>query len=255
MIRLRNLTVSYGNIPALNELSLTLPDQGLAVVAGPEGAGKTSLWRALHGELVPDSGDVVLDGCPLRVWPRKKLALRRAALEQDIPRGLACPVRDVVRMGRLVHAGMPSWHNACIADQAMAAAGVRDLAGRCFPGLALGEQRRVLLAQAMAQIWEPPAPGALRDLWLDEPFLGIDLAAQCRLLGMLKRFAASGVSVLCFVPDLFPAAAYADSLVILREGEVVAHGAPSQVLTGNLLQSVYGGDSWTPELAACGTTM
>jgi iron complex transport system ATP-binding protein len=199
---------------------------------GPNGSGKSTLLRLLAGVLAPSAGVVSLDGEPLAGVARRAAARRIALVQQQSDTQVELTVGDVVRLGRIPH--RRAWSAASAADErAVAAAlersGLADRAGRLWRTLSGGERQRVQIARALAQ--EP------RELLLDEPTNHLDIQHQLELLDLVR-----GLDLTCVVAlhDLNLAAAYCDELVVLREGRVVAAGAPAKVLTEELVADVYG---------------
>lgn len=224
----------------------------LTALLGPNGAGKSTLLRVLSGELRPDAGTVTLDGRPLAGWDPRRLARRRAVLSQSVALSFPLSVRDVVAIGRSPHAAGRAADEAAIA-RTLAAARVAHLAGRSYPTLSGGEQQRVQLARVLAQLDHGgdggPEGGAgggegggegVRHLLLDEPTASLDLRHQAEVLALARSFADGGGAVLAVLHDPNQAAAFADEVVLLRGGRVVASGDPWRVLTAENLMAVFG---------------
>ena len=142
-------------------------------------------------------------------------------------------------MGRLPHSE-PASRRDQIVRAAMTHAGVDHLAGRLYPGLSGGERQRVQFARVLAQIWQAPdEPQQARLLLLDEPTSALDLKYQHQLLTMARALAARHTAVLVVLHDLNLAARYADRLVMLEQGRVMADGTPREVLTPDLIYRLY----------------
>ncbi len=237
MMHLHDATYRIGPNTLVDGVTLALrPGEVLAVV-GANGAGKTTLLRLLSGELRPSSGAVCLDGRPLGAFAPEHLARRRAVLPQHSTLGFGFSVQEVVLLGRTPHRTPPA-RDLEIAAGAMQAAGVAHLAARRYPTLSGGEQQRVHLARALAQIWEASGPGA-RYLLLDEPTASLDLAHQHAVLGVARRCAAAGVGVLAVLHDLNLAAQHADRIAVLRRGRLLAEGPPEAVLTPEIIRRAF----------------
>jgi iron complex transport system ATP-binding protein len=205
-------------------------------LVGPNGAGKSTLLRVVTGLLEPSAGVVAIGGDALDALPRRELA-RRVAVVQQLPEAPATMrVRDLVVLGRHPHLGLlanESRHDFDVAAEAMRRAGCDQFADRELGSLSGGERRRAFIARALAQ--EAPL------LLLDEPTSNLDAHAQVEILELVADLAAAGAGVLLIVHDLTLAAAYCDRVVLLARGEVVAEGPPSQVVTSEHVQRVYGG--------------
>ncbi|BCX04762.1 MAG: hemin import ATP-binding protein HmuV [Candidatus Roseilinea sp.] len=212
-------------------------------VLGPNGAGKSTLLAALAGDLSPASGDVRLDGKPLRSWRPIELAKRRAVLLQDSFLNFPFAVIDVVLMGRMPHCGgveRPVDYE--IARHAMRMVEADHLAERIYTSLSGGERQRVQMARALAQVLGDaggPEDDAVRYLLLDEPVNSLDIAHQHIALAVARSLARQGMGIFAILHDLNLAAQYADYLVVLQRGKVVASGPPSAVLNELLLQRVF----------------
>jgi iron complex transport system ATP-binding protein len=231
----RELTLGYGDRTVCADLSLELPDRGLTAIVGPNGCGKSTLLKALARTLRPRSGEVLLDGRPLRSWTAKQVARRIALLPQTPVVPEAIRVRDLVGRGRFPHrALLRSWtaDDQRAVDEAVRVTGVGELVDRPVAELSGGQRQRVWMAMVLAQ--DTPV------LLLDEPTTFLDLAHQYELMRLCARHAESGRSVVAVLHDLNQAARFADRLVVLREGAVLAQGAPSDVLTAELVERAFG---------------
>ena len=237
MLTLDAATVRIGASTLVDGLSLGVAPGEVVAVVGPNGAGKTTALRLLAGELAPTAGAVRLDGAPLAAAAPRALAQRRAVLPQASALAFGFDVLDVVLLGRT------PWRTGRAADlaaagRAMTAAGVAHLARRRYPSLSGGEQQRVHLARALAQL-DADAPAG-RYLLLDEPTSALDLAHQHAVLRVARRQAEAGVGVLAILHDLNLAAQYADRIAVLAAGRLVALGAPDAVLTPTVVRCAFG---------------
>ncbi|MCB9526787.1 MAG: ABC transporter ATP-binding protein [Myxococcales bacterium] len=216
-------------------LDLAVEAGAFVALVGPNGAGKSTLLRLLAGGLRPVGGGVTLDGAPLAAMTARDRARRVAIVPQDEPRLDGFAVRAVVELGRMPHlgrfGGLGAEDHAAV-DDALAATGVTALAGRAAESLSGGEYQRVRIARALAQ---RPAV-----MLLDEPEAHLDLGHRNALLALLARLnRARGLTVIAALHDLDAAALYAERLVMLDGGQVVADGAPAAVLTAARVEAVY----------------
>ena len=238
MLALHDATVRIGPATLLDGVSLAVrPGEVLAVV-GPNGAGKTTALRALSGESAPTAGAATLDGAPLADVGSGPLALRRAVMPQASSLPFDFSVLEVVLLGRTPHRSTRA-ADLDAASRAMDAAGVAAFADRRYPTLSGGEQQRVHLARALAQL-DGPATAGPRYLLLDEPTSALDLAHQHAVLRTARRRAAAGDGVLAVLHDLNHAAQYADRVAVLAAGRLVACGAPRDVLTAEVVAEAFG---------------
>src|SRR5262249_7777238 len=199
------------------------------------------LIAALAGERRPQSGRVTLDGDAITALPAALLARRRAVLPQSTALAFDFTVAEVVALGCLPFVGS---EQALVDEAALAAAceatGIGALRGRRYGTLSGGEQQRVQLARVLAQLWRAGPEPAARYLLLDEPTAALDLWHRGALLRLAGDRAREGMGVLAAVPALTRAAVFAEGVVLLRGGRVVAAGPPANVLEPAMLQACFG---------------
>lgn len=231
-VDVEHLTVSYGSVPALLDVSLTIPAGQLVGVIGPNGSGKSTLLKTILGFSRPDFGSVKIFGQPVdRAKGRVAYVPQRGTVDWDFP----ITVREVALMGRYGH--VPWWRELKpadyrIADQALEMVRMSDYRHRQIGQLSGGQQQRVFMARALAQ-------GA-DVLLLDEPFAGVDAATERAVLDVLQQTRLSGRTLIVVHHDLATAAEYFDTLVLLKQ-RLFAVGPPSAVLHAELLSEVYEG--------------
>lgn len=230
-----DLTLAYDGRTVVDDLALAIPDGGFTVIVGPNACGKSTLLRALGRLLDPAGGRVVLDDRPLHGYGTKEAARVIASLPQSVvvPDGIA--VADLVARGRFPHQTLlRQWSTADerAVDAALAATGTDDLADRRIDELSGGQRQRVLLAMVLAQ--ETPL------LLLDEPTTFLDVTHQIEVLELCRELHAGGRTIVAVLHDLDQASRYATHLVAMRHGAVVAQGAPSEIVTEDLVERVFG---------------
>lgn len=229
----RGVAVHRGQRTILDRVDVDVVAGEILALVGPNGAGKSTLLSVLAGDEAPTSGSVHLGGRPLASWSAREAALRRAVLPQQNVLSFPFLVRDVVTMGRAPWRDTPlaERDDAVVAD-AMIAAAVEDLAERRFTTLSGGEAARVSLARVLAQ--------RTAVLLLDEPTAALDPHHQESVFALLRQQADYGDAVIVVVHDLNLAAAYADQVAVLADGQLQARGRPDAVLTDELLSRAYG---------------
>lgn len=234
-LRADAVTLRYRELTVARELSVTIPDRAFTVIVGPNACGKSTLLRALSRLLKPAQGEIILDGASIGSLPARDVARRLGLLPQSsiAPDGIT--VEELVSRGRYPHQSMFRQWSA--ADQAavgaaMAATGVGDLAARLVDELSGGQRQRVWLAMVLAQ--QTPI------LLLDEPTTFLDITHQIDLLDLLTDINADGRTVVAVLHDLNHACRYATHLIAMRDGAVVAEGAPAEIVTEQLIESVFG---------------
>lgn len=231
-----NLACTRSGRTLIDGVSLSLSQGELVALIGPNGAGKSTLLRLLTGYLKPDGGRCVLAGKDLGEWPVQALSRHRAVMRQHTRPGFDWPVDAVIGMGRAPWSQQPE---ASIVHDVMALTGCLPLAGRQYNALSGGEQQRVQLARALAQLWRDGSPRGW--LFLDEPTSALDLYHQQHLLRLLKSLTGKGHLHVCVVlHDLNLAALWADRILLLHNGRLVSHGTPEQVLQADALARWYG---------------
>ena len=218
----------------ISGVELDLDPGCMLAVVGPNGAGKSTLCGVLAGDLTPAEGNVEVCGRTVRETKPAILARLRSMLTQHTPIRFPFTAREVVMMGRHPHIRRwrsPSEIDFAAAEDAMKATQVMHLADRVYPTLSGGEQRRVSLARVLAQ--DTPV------ILLDEPTNALDIAHQQLIMSLCRRLADEGRAVLAVLHDLNLAAAFADKIMVISEGRVVAIGKPEEVLTPHLLSEVF----------------
>jgi iron complex transport system ATP-binding protein len=241
VIRLEGITADYRGRTALRDVDVTIARGERVALVGPNGAGKSTLLRVVAGVLNPVRGSVELDGTPLARLDRPAIARRLAVVPQQATLPFATTVEEVVGLGRLPHEDPfrgPRPADRAAISAAIERVGVGHLLGRDARELSLGERQLVLLALAVAQ--------AAPVLLLDEPTVHLDLRHQVGAMELLVDLnERDGTTILAVLHDLGLAAHFFPRLILLDRGEVVADGAPTDVLTGERIQDVFGVD---PEL-------
>lgn len=229
-LTLERVSVAYGAVTALEEISLTLTRGDQLALVGPNGAGKSTLFNVIVGKLRPTRGEVQIYGS----GPKGHICIGYVPQRNAIDWRFPVTVRDVVMMGRVGKIGLGRWPAS--ADRAAVKAALEQvdiggLARRQIGELSGGQQQRVFLARALAQEAEI--------LLMDEPLTGLDIPSQDALLAVLDALRTQGITVLVATHDLNQAAARFP-LVALINRRLVALGAPQQVLTATNLAHAFG---------------
>jgi iron complex transport system ATP-binding protein len=224
--------------PQLRRVDLDVLAGQIVCLLGPNGAGKTTALKVASGLLSPWEGDVELLGRSLPSWSRSEVARVLAVVEQSNPIAGAFTVREVVAMGRAPHQG--GWmrvegRDHAIVDAALERCDLLPLAARSAQALSGGEQKRVAIARALAQ--EPKV------LLLDEPGAFLDVRHQLDLYELLAtEVKQRGLACLIVMHDLNVAAQFADRVVLMKAGAVVAAGTVTEVMTWNTLKETFDAD-------------
>jgi iron complex transport system ATP-binding protein len=249
----RQLTYQAQGRALVSDASLELKSGRLAIIVGPNGAGKSTLLKLLTGEWRPHAGAVELLGESLSAFRPWRLACIRAVLPQNSAVALPFTVREIASFGlEGVGRALSRSDKEAALEQALRTADVAHLAGRSIETLSGGERQRAHFARILCQLMAGRTMAERQLLFLDEPTANLDLRHQLDLLDAVSGLAADGVAVVAVVHDLNLAAAYADDLIVLDRGRIVANGAPGDVMTNALLSEVFRLDMRVGEAPAGG---
>ncbi|WP_223864859.1 ABC transporter ATP-binding protein [Streptomyces sp. 5-10] len=235
----RELTLAYEDRTVVDGLDLEIPDGEVTVIVGPNACGKSTLLRALGRLLRPRGGAVLLDGTDLARIPTKKIAQSVGLLPQSPVAPEAITVADLVSRGRQPHQRW--WQQWSEEDEgavtdAMERTDVTALADRPVDELSGGQRQRVWIAMALAQETDL--------LLLDEPTTYLDISHQVEVLDLVRQLNHErGRTVVAVLHDLNQAARYADHLIAMKDGRIVARGRPGDIVTADLVHEVFGLDS------------
>lgn len=232
----RGVTLAYGDRTVVENLDLDVAPGRITAIVGANGCGKSTLLRALARLLTPRGGRVLLDGEPITARPSKQVARIVGLLPQSplAPEGIT--VADLVGRGRHPHQRLLArWsaHDYAAVAAALEATGTAELAERSVDELSGGQRQRAWIAMALAQETEV--------LLLDEPTTFLDVAHQIEVLDLLAELGRDrGTTIVMVLHDLNLAARYADEIVAMCEGRIVASGPPAEILTPELVEEVFG---------------
>ena len=236
VLEVSGIACAYEGEDVLSDVTLRLSLGDFVAVAGPNGSGKSTLIRAMSRVLRPKRGRALLEGADLYELPPRRSAQAIAVLPQETSLEFDFSCEEIVLMGRAPHLGRfetESQRDLAVVREAMERTSTWELRHRPIVELSGGERQRVLLARAFAQ--EP------RVLLLDEPTSHLDLAFQVQILRLVRALRdEKKTAVLASLHDLNLASAYADRIVLLAKGRVVAMGTPKEVLTEAVLRPVFG---------------
>lgn len=243
LLNIHSLSCRVGEKALLCDVSVELLPGEFLVVIGRNGAGKSTLLKHAVGEMHSPDGKIEIFGQLLESHSARELAKKRAVLAQSTPLHFDYQVLEVVLLGRIPHQKrqIETVDDVNIARDCLARVGLEGYEERDYLTLSGGEQQRVHLARVLAQIEH--APGEThqpeRLLFLDEPISSLDIAHQHEVLDLAKQLTAEGVGVFAILHDLNLAAQYADRIVVLSQGKVLATGTPTEVLTQETLYEAF----------------
>ncbi|QDO86969.1 ABC transporter ATP-binding protein [Ornithinimicrobium ciconiae] len=235
-LQAQNLSLAYGKRSVVEGLNLDIPPGQVTAIVGPNGCGKSTALRGLARLLRPSAGQVLLDGTDIHTLPTKAVARRVGLLPQSpvVPEGIT--VAELVARGRHPHHGLlRQWSrdDDRVVAESLDRTHTTELAGRQVDQLSGGQRQRVWIAMALAQ-----RTGLLL---LDEPTSFLDIAHQVEVLDLVRDLAIEdGTTVVMVLHDLPLAARYADHLIAMRNGAIVAEGEPQDVVTAQTVCDVFG---------------
>lgn len=235
-LRGENLTLGYGKKIIARDLSVAIPDGHFTAIIGPNGCGKSTLLRTLSRLMTPAEGSVFLDGEQIQRFASKEVARRIGLLAQNATTPGDITVQELVARGRYPHQPLfTRWRKEDdeAVSRAMRATGITDLALQSVDTLSGGQRQRAWIAMVLAQ--------ETSIMLLDEPTTWLDISHQIDLLELLSELnRTQGYTLAAVLHDLNQACRYATHLIALRDGEIVAQGAPKEIVTPELIERIYG---------------
>lgn len=234
LLEARGLVIGHAGVALGAPFALSVQAGEVLCLLGPNGCGKTTLFRTLLGLLPAVHGEVDLQGSPLRAHDRAARARRMGYVPQAAPLPFAWRVREVVAMGRAAHLGLlavPGRADEAIADDCLRELGLQALADRTVTTLSGGERQLVLIARALAQ--------QAQLLIMDEPTASLDFGNQLRILDTVRRLADRGIGVLLSTHQPQHALQVADRIALMSVGSLQALGPAREVATPERLATLY----------------
>lgn len=234
-IEVKNLRFRYGARPVIGDVSFTAEKGELLAVLGPNGVGKSTLFRCLLGFLKPVGGEILVDGKELGAYSRRELAKKIAYIPQSHSPAFDHTVLDSVLMGMTAQLRVfeqPGQAQREKALQMLRALGIEKLADRGCMKISGGERQLMLLARALVQ--------DASMLIMDEPTANLDYGNSCRVMERVKKLGQTGYTIIFSTHDPNQAFSYATKVLALKDGGVMAVGAPEAVLTEDVLSRLYG---------------
>ncbi len=235
MLEVQNISINYGVCAVVQDVSLTLESGTIIALLGANGAGKTTLLKALNGSLPIAYGSLLLDEHPLKDFSRREIAQRIAVIAQETETKFPVSVLEFVLAGRFAHGTAFGWEtekDLQIAIDCLRRCDLVNFDARQMNQLSGGERQRVVLARALAT--------QAKILLLDEPTANLDLAHQALMFRLVReRCLSEDSSAIVITHDLNLASEFADEIILLKNGAILAKGAPEKVLTEENLNEVF----------------
>ena len=237
MIEVKHIAVRKGGKTIISDISFTVKPGKITVVVGKNGAGKSTLLETLSGANPLSEGEIFWEHQPYSTLSPQQLATLRAVLSQQVTLGFPLTVNELVEMGTYVsphHLSRLSIRK--FVRQALTKVELPSFGNRDFTSLSGGEQKRVLLAKCMVQLNCCQQPGINQYLFLDEPTASLDIQQQHKLISWIKEWAKQrNLGIFAILHDLNLVAQFADEILIMNSGRMVARGTPEEVLTPEIL--------------------
>jgi iron complex transport system ATP-binding protein len=234
-LRAKAITLAYDGREISNALDVAIPDRSFTVIVGPNACGKSTLLRALSRLLKPHQGRVALDGKSIQDYAPRDFAQKIGLLPQSLSAPDGITVADLVARGRFPHQSfLRQWSegDAVAIDKALTATKMTEHAHRLVSELSGGQRQRAWIAMTLAQ--DTPI------LLLDEPTTYLDIAHQMELLELLQELRDAGRTVVAVLHDLNQASRFASHMIALRDGQIMAEGAPCDIVTEQMVSDVFG---------------
>jgi len=240
MLSTKNISYHIGKKVILKNISVDFIPGAFTMILGPNGSGKSSFLKIFSGEINRFEGNVFYEDKNIRSIKKETLATYRAVMSQQPELSFPLTVEEVVMMGRYPHFTFnPTKKDATICEEVMVKMNLQSFKGRNYITLSGGEKQRVQYARVLAQIWEAPSQGC-RYLFLDEPLNNLDIKYQQEFLQIARAFKNENTVLVAVMHDINQAVQHADRLVFLKDGELVAQGAPGDILQEGLIEDIFG---------------
>ncbi len=235
MLNVQNISINYGVCAVVQDVSFALKAGKIVALLGANGAGKTTLLKSLNGALPTSAGEIRLDGKLIENYSRREIARKIAVIAQETETKFPVSVLEFVLSGRFAHGAAFGWETAAdlqIALECLERCDLKNYENRSMNRLSGGERQRVVLARALAT--------EAKILLLDEPTANLDLAHQALLFRLIKeRCSICESAAIVITHDLNLASEFADEILLLKNGKIIAKGSPEAVLTVENLQKVF----------------
>ena len=239
MLRTENISFSVGKKQILKYVSASFLPGEFNMILGPNGSGKSSFLKIFSGEINKFQGTVLYDDKKIKELRKEELAKKRAVMSQQADLSFPLLVEEVVMMGRYPHFTFnPNKKDITICSEVIERMNLVEFKERNYLTLSGGEKQRVQYARVLAQVWEKPT-GGYRYLFLDEPLNSLDINYQHEFLQVAVELIKDHTVLIAVMHDINLAAHYADNLFFFKEGELVVHGKPKDILSAGMIEKVF----------------
>jgi iron complex transport system ATP-binding protein len=239
MLKMEKIHYHIGKKLILDGIDAEFKPGEFNMILGPNGSGKSTFLKIFSGEINKYEGSVLYSGEKISQIKKEDLAKYRAVMSQQPELSFPLMVEEVVMMGRYPHFTFnPNKKDEDICNEVMERMNLISFKERNYLTLSGGEKQRVQYARVLAQVWEKP-PTGFRYLFLDEPLTSLDINYQQEFLQIAREFIKADTILVAVMHDINLAIQYADKLFFLREGELIAHGSPKDILSEELIKQVF----------------
>ncbi len=236
-IEVRNIFFSYGDHEVLKDISFKAEPGELVAILGPNGVGKSTLFRCMLGLLKNYKGDTLIKGCSAKKLQADELAREVAYIPQHHYPSFNFSVLDMVLMGttsQVSHSSSPGREQIATAERALEKLNISHLKEKSYTHISGGEQQLVLVARAMAQ--------KAKILIMDEPSSNLDFGNQFRIMSKVKSLTADGYTIIESLHNPDQAYMYADRIIAMKDGRIISDGPPGETMDAELIRELYGVD-------------
>lgn len=233
MIEVNSVIKRYGQTTVVDNVSVQIPRGGITAIIGPNGAGKSTLLSIISRLMKPDAGSVSIDGDDVNRIVSEQLARRLAVLRQDNNLAVRLTVEDLVSFGRYPYSrGRPTLEDRQHIESALAYLELQEFRHRFLDELSGGQRQRAFVAMVLCQDTDY--------ILLDEPLASLDMRHAVAMMKRLRRITEElGKTVILVLHDINFASTYADSIIAMKDGCVVSHAGPAEVITPEVLREIY----------------
>jgi len=239
MLRTENISFSVGKKQILKNVSASFLPGEFNMILGPNGSGKSSFLKIFSGEINKFQGTVLYEDKKIKELRKEELAKKRAVMSQQADLGFPLLVEEVVMMGRYPHFTFnPNKKDITICSEVIERMNLVEFKERNYLTLSGGEKQRVQYARVLAQVWEKPTD-SYRYLFLDEPLNSLDISYQHEFLQVAVELIKDHTVLIAVMHDINLAAHYADNLFFFKDGELVVHGKPKDILSAAMIEKVF----------------
>ena len=239
MISIKNISYNVGKTAIIKNIAFNILPGEFTMILGKNGSGKSTLLKLISAAINPTSGDIFYENEKLSSLKTAEIAKRRAVLSQRTDVHFPITAKEIVMMGRYPHFNFsPNKIDEDIIHETMQLMDVEKFAERNYLTLSGGEKQRVQFARVLAQIWNI-SQDDVSYLFMDEPLTGLDIQHQLSFLKIAKSLLHKKLVLVAVMHDLNFAMQYADNVVFLKDGNLIAFGKPKEIVTADLIENVF----------------